>query len=90
MSGPFQTISTPSSRDAFTAPACTLFQNSWVVPFGMTAIRMGLAPPSAVAPALGVSDLQPAAASATSPDSTSALPTPLHIGARLPSSDANG
>jgi hypothetical protein len=27
-----------SSRDALTAPAWTLFQNSWEVPFGMTAM----------------------------------------------------
>ena len=39
MSGPFQTMSTSSSFAAFTAPACTLFQNSCVVPFGMTAMR---------------------------------------------------
>jgi hypothetical protein len=39
-SGPFQTMSTSSSRDAFTAPACTLFQNSCVVPFRITAMRI--------------------------------------------------
>src|SRR5262245_3249210 len=33
-------MSTSSSFDAFTAPAWTLFQNSCVVPFGMTAILM--------------------------------------------------
>jgi hypothetical protein len=36
--GPFQMTSTPSSRAASMAPAWMLFQNSWVVPLGMTAI----------------------------------------------------
>ena len=36
--GPFQMTSAPSSRAAFSAPACTDFQYSWVVPLGMTAI----------------------------------------------------
>ncbi len=44
LSGPFQTISAPSSRPAASAPAWTAFQNSWVVPIGMTAIR-GRFPP---------------------------------------------
>src|SRR5262249_21693224 len=42
--GPFQTISTPRSFEALAAPACTAFQNSWVVPLGMTAILRGLPP----------------------------------------------
>ena len=37
-SGPFQMIFTPSSCAAFSAPACTDFQNSCVVPLGMTAM----------------------------------------------------
>src|ERR1700722_20179445 len=36
--GPFHTTSMSSSRAAFTAPACTLFQNSCVVPLGTTAM----------------------------------------------------
>ena len=42
--GPFQMISTPSSRAARTAPAWIDFQNSWVVPLGMTAMLQGLRP----------------------------------------------
>ncbi len=37
-SGPFQRISTVSSLEALTAPAWIDFQNSCVVPFGMTAM----------------------------------------------------
>src|SRR5512142_3364304 len=46
--GPFQTISTPISFAAARAPAWTDFQNSWVVPIGMTAIlrRRPPGPPS--------------------------------------------
>ncbi len=41
---PFQKIPTSSSRAAFTAPAWMAFQNSWVIPLGMTAIWSLLAP----------------------------------------------
>ena len=39
LSGPFQITSTLTSRAAFSAPAWTAFQNSCVVPLGMTATR---------------------------------------------------
>src|SRR4051794_36684258 len=38
LSGPFQMISQPVSWLAFTAPAWMVFQNSCVVPLGMTAM----------------------------------------------------
>src|SRR5688500_8694154 len=44
-SGPFQIISTPASSAALRAPASTVFQKTWVVPLGMTAMRFPLAPP---------------------------------------------
>src|SRR5262245_39584282 len=46
LSGPFHTISTPISREALTAPAWTAFQNSCVVPLGITAILIAPLPPS--------------------------------------------
>ncbi len=49
LSGPFQRMVTPSSCAALAAPAWTLFQNSCVVPLGMTASFQalpGAAPPS--------------------------------------------
>src|SRR6478735_11571273 len=48
LSGPFQITSTLTSRAAFSAPAWTAFQNSCVVPLGMTATR-SLAGASALA-----------------------------------------
>ena len=39
LSGPFQTRSTSSSAAASRAPASTVFQNTWVVPLGIIAIR---------------------------------------------------
>src|SRR5688572_10223019 len=42
LSGPFQITSTASARAARSAPACTDFQNSCVVPLGITAMRRAL------------------------------------------------
>src|SRR4051794_6913203 len=38
LSGPFQMMLTLLSLAALAAPACTAFQNSWVVPLGITAM----------------------------------------------------
>src|SRR5688572_29710875 len=61
-------MSTSSSRAAFTAPACTLFQNSCVVPLGMTAI---LSRPGAFG-ALPDADSEREQAKFVSPDNPSA------------------
>src|SRR4051794_23276394 len=45
VTGPFQRIVTPVSSAAFCAPACTLCQNTCVVPLGMTARRIALCEP---------------------------------------------
>src|SRR5215211_8817199 len=44
-SGPFQIICAPASSAALRAPASTVFQNTWVVPLGMTAIFFPPPPP---------------------------------------------
>jgi hypothetical protein len=53
LSGPFQIISTPASSAALRAPASTVFQKTWVVPLGMTAIFLppALPPPAPPPPA---------------------------------------
>ena len=67
LSGPFQMISTPSSRAAVRAPAWTDFQNSWVVPMGMTAIlnrRPAAGRPSPGARQAAAKRVRPASAAA--------------------------
>ena len=46
-SGPCHLISTPNSFAAFSAPACTDFQNACVVPLGMTAMVVAPLPEGA-------------------------------------------
>ena len=83
LSGPFQMTSTSSSLDAFTAPACTAFQNSWVVPLGMTAI-FSLAPPALPDP----SAAEPPPAWSSQPKTSAAMANISHANPNIRRSTA--